>query len=114
LSEKGKKYILKEKEGIIMISTVTTTTTTTTTTTAATSATAATAATTAVTSADILGYSLIAVVALIAFLALKEILSSEAHKNSKINTFINSSNVAILPLLFVFGAVVTYKVVTIL
>ena len=94
-----------------MISTVTTATTTTTTTTAATSA---ATATTAVTSADILGYSLIAVVALIAFLALKEILSSEAHKNSKINTFINSSNVAILPLLFVFGAVVTYKVVTIL
>ena len=97
-----------------MISTVTTTTTTTTTT-AATSATSATAvATTAVTSADILGYSLIAVVALIVFLALKEILSSEAGKNSKINTFINSSNVAILPLLFVFGAVVTYKVVTII
>lgn len=94
-----------------MISTVTTTTTTTTTTSAATSA---ATATTAVTSADILGYSLIAVVALIAFLALKEILSSEAHKNSKINTFINSSNVAIMPLLFVFGAVVTYKVVTIL
>jgi hypothetical protein len=111
LSEKGKKYILRTKEGIHMISTVTTTTTTTTTTTAATSA---ATATTAVTSADIMGYSLIAVVALIAFLALKEILSSEAHKNSKINTFINSSNVAILPLLFVFGAVVTYKVVTIL
>jgi len=92
-----------------MISTVTTTTTTTTT-----AATSAATATTAVTSADIMGYSLIAVVALIAFLALKEILSSEAHKNSKINNFINSSNVAILPLLFVFGAVVTYKVVTIL
>lgn len=90
-----------------MISTVTTTTTTTTTT-------AATSAATAVTSADIMGYSLIAVVALIAFLALKEILSSEATKNAKINNFINSSNVAILPLLFVFGAVVTYKVVTIL
>ena len=94
-----------------MISTITTATTTT----SATSASSAAAATTtAVTSADILGYSLIAVVALIVFLALKEILSSEAHKNSKINTFINSSNVAILPLLFVFGAVVTYKVVTIL
>jgi len=92
-----------------MISTVTTATTTTTTT-AATSA----VTTTVVTSADIMGYSLIAVVALIAFLALKEILSSEAHKNSKINNFINSSNVAILPLLFVFTAVVAYKVVTIL
>jgi len=94
-----------------MISTITTDTTTT----AATSASSAAAATTtAVSSADILGYSLIAVVALIVFLALKEILSSEAGKNSKINTFINSSNVAILPLLFVFGAVVLYKVVTII
>ena len=91
-----------------MISTVTTTTTTTTT------ATSATTVTTAVTSADILGYSIIAVVALIVFLALKEILSSEAHKNDKIGRFINSSNVAILPLLFVFISVVTYKVVTIL
>lgn len=107
---KGKKYIVIKKEGIYMISTVTTTTTTTTTT----AATSAATATTAVTSADIMGYSLIAVVALIAFLALKEILSSEATKNAKINNFINSSNVAILPLLFVFGAVVTYKVVTIL
>lgn len=95
-------------KGLNMISTVTTTTTTTTTTTAATTA------TTAVTSADIMGYSLIAVVVLITFLALKEILSSEAHKNDKIKNFINSTNVAILPLLFVFGAVVTYKVVTIL
>ena len=70
-----------------MISTITTATTTT----AATSASSAAAATTtAVTSADILGYSLIAVVALIVFLALKEILSSEAGKNSKINTFINN------------------------
>lgn len=91
-----------------MISTVTTTTTTTTT------ATSASTVTTAVTSADIMGYSLITVVALISFLALKEILSSEAGKNSKINNFINTSNVAIIPLLFVFGAVVTYKVVTIL
>lgn len=95
-----------------MISTVTTATTTTTT--AATSATSSTAVTTAVTSTDILGYSIIAVVALIVFLALKEILSSEAHKNDKIGRFINSSNVAILPLLFVFVSVVAYKVVTII
>ena len=91
-----------------MISTVTTTSTITTTTTATSSVTSA------VSSADIMAYSIIAVVALIVFLALKEILSSEAHKNSKIAQFINGSNVAILPLLFVFLSVVAYKVATIL
>ncbi|MGZ4857096.1 MAG: hypothetical protein ACXVZU_01885, partial [Methanobacteriaceae archaeon] len=79
-----------------MISTVTTSTITTTTT------------------VDIMGYSIIAVVALIVFLALKEIMSSEAHKNTKIARFIQGSNVAILPLLFVFLSVVAYKVATIL
>ena len=91
-----------------MISTVTTTSTITTTTTAT------SAMTTAVSSADIMGYSIIAVVALIVFLALKEILSPEAHKNPKIARFMNSSNVAILPLLFVFLSVLVYKVATIL
>jgi hypothetical protein len=87
-----------------MISTVTTSTITTSTATA----------TTAVTSADMVGYGMIAVVGLIVFLALKEILSSEAHKNTKIARFIQGSNVAILPLLFVFLSVVAYKVATIL
>ena len=91
-----------------MISTVTTTSTITTTTTAT------SALTTAVSSSDIMGYSIIAVVALIGFLALKEILSSEAHKNTKIASFIDGSNVAILPLLFVFLSIVAYKVATIL
>ncbi|MCK9152012.1 hypothetical protein [Methanobacterium alcaliphilum] len=77
-----------------MISTVTTTTTT-------------------VTTTEVMAYSIIAVVALIGFLALKEILSSETEKNLKINKFVSGSNVAIVPLLLVFGAVVTYKVLTI-
>ncbi len=78
-----------------MISTVTTTTTT-------------------VTTTDVMAYSVIAVIALIAFLALKEILSSEAENNNRISSFIKGSNVAIVPLLLVFAAVVTYRVITIL
>ena len=91
-----------------MISTVTTTSTITT------STMVTPAVTTAVSSADIMGLGVIAVVLLIVFLALKEILSSEAHKNTKIDRFITGSNVAILPLLFVFLSVVAYKVATIL
>lgn len=77
-----------------MISTVTTTTTT-------------------VTTAEVMTYSIIAVVALIVFLALKEILSSETKRPS-IKSFIKGSNVAIVPLLLVFVAIVGYKVITIL
>lgn len=77
-----------------MISTVTTTTTT-------------------VTTAEVMTYSIIAVVALIIFLALKEIMSSETDKRS-IKSFIKGSNVAIVPLLLVFVAIVAYKVVTII
>ncbi|AXV36837.1 MAG: hypothetical protein CIT01_00785 [Methanobacterium sp. BRmetb2] len=73
-----------------------------------------TAITTTVTTTQVMAFSIIAVIALIAFLALKEILSSEAENNKRIGSFIKSSNVAIVPLLFVFVAVVTYKVVTIL
>ncbi|MCE5213384.1 MAG: hypothetical protein LLF83_01515 [Methanobacterium sp.] len=77
-----------------MISTVTTTTTT-------------------VTTAQVMAYSIIAVVSLIVFLALKEILSSETHKPS-VKLFLKGSNVAIIPLLLVFVAIVAYKVVTII
>ena len=77
-----------------MISTVTTTTTT-------------------VTTAQVMAYSIIAVVSLIVFLAMKEILSSETNKPS-IRSFLKGSNVAIVPLVLVFAAIVAYKVVTIL
>jgi len=77
-----------------MISTVTTTTTT-------------------VTTAQVMTYSIIAVVSLIVFLALKEILSSETDRPS-VKLFLKGSNVAIVPLLLVFVAIVVYKVVTIL
>lgn len=77
-----------------MISTVTTTTTT-------------------VTTAQVMAYSIIAVVSLIVFLALKEILSSETGRPS-VKLFLKGSNVAIVPLLLVFVAIVVYKVVTIL
>jgi hypothetical protein len=77
-----------------MISTVTTTTTT-------------------VTTAQVMTYSLIAIGSLIIFLALKEVMSAESG-NLNIRKFIRGSNVAIIPLLLVFTAIVAYKVVTIL
>ena len=77
-----------------MISTVTTTTTT-------------------VTTAQVITYSIIAVVTLIVFLALKEILSSETERKS-VKSFVKGSNVAIIPLLLVFVAIVAYKVVSII
>jgi hypothetical protein len=77
-----------------MISTVTTTTTT-------------------VTTAQVMTYSLIAIGSLIVFLALKEIMSSESG-NKNIKSFVKGSNVAIIPLLLVFTAIVAYKVVTII
>jgi hypothetical protein len=86
-----------------MISTVTTSSITTTTTTTAGAITT-----------DVFSLGVISVVALILLLALKEILSSEADKNYKISRFVRSSNVGIVPLLLVFAAIVTYKVVTIL
>ncbi len=82
------------KRVVYMISTVTTTTTT-------------------VTTTQVVAYSIIAVVTLIALLALKEILSAE-DKNPHIASFLRGANVAIVPLLLVFAAVVAYKVVTIL
>jgi hypothetical protein len=78
-----------------MISTVTTTTTT-------------------VTTAQVMTFSIIAVIALIAFLAFKEILSAEADKSQRMKSFVNGSNIAIVPLLLVFVAIVAYKVVTII
>ena len=77
-----------------MISTVTTTTTT-------------------VTTPEVMAYSIIAVIALITFLAIKEILSSETE-NQKVKSFVKGSNIAIVPLLLVFVAIVAYKVVTVL
>ncbi|MCZ3364278.1 MULTISPECIES: hypothetical protein [Methanobacterium] len=78
-----------------MISTVTTTTTT-------------------VTTTQVMAYGIIAVIALIVFLALKEILSAEADKSERMKSFVKGSNVAIVPLLLVFVAIVAYKVVTVL
>ncbi len=72
-----------------------------------------TATTATTTTAQVMAYSIIAVVSLIVFLALKEILSSETEKHS-VKLFLKGSNVAIIPLLLVFVAIVAYKVVTIL
>lgn len=78
-----------------MISTVTTTTTT-------------------VTTTQVMAYGIIAVIALIVFLALKEILSAEAEKSERMKSFVKGSNIAIVPLLLVFVAIVSYKVITVL
>ena len=78
-----------------MISTVTTTTTT-------------------VTTTQVMAYGIIAVISLIVFLALKEILSAEADKSERMKSFVKGSNIAIVPLLLVFVAIVSYKVVTVL
>ena len=59
-------------------------------------------------------YSIIAIIALIVLLASKEILNTESRKNKQIHSFIKGTNVAILPLLMVFTAIVAYKVVTVI
>lgn len=78
-----------------MISTVTTTTTT-------------------VTTTEVMAYGIIAVIALIVFLALKEILSADADKSDRMKSFVKGSNIAIVPLLIVFAAIVAYKVITVI
>ena len=78
-----------------------------------TATTVTTAATTTVTTADVMTYSMVAVVALILFLALKEIMSSETE-NRSVRNFMKGVNVAIVPLLLVFVAIVAYKVVTVI
>jgi len=70
--------------------------------------------TTTVTTTQVMGFSIIAVIALIVFLALKEILSAEADKSERMKSFVKGSNIAIVPLLLVFAAVVAYKVITVL
>lgn len=76
-----------------MISTVTTTTTT-------------------VTTTQVMAFSIIAVISLIALLVIKEILGAEEDKNKRIKSFVNGSNIAILPLLLVFISIVAYNVIT--
>lgn len=64
---------------------------------------------------DIMVYGIIIVITLIAFLALKLILSSKAHENAKITRFVDGTNVAILPLTYVFLlTVVIYQIILIL
>jgi hypothetical protein len=72
-----------------------------------------TTTTTAVTTAQVMTYSVIAVIALIAFLAVKEVLSTETGTNVRVRSFVEGSNIAIVPLLMVFVALVAYKVVTV-
>lgn len=78
-----------------------------------TTATTVTTAAATVTTADVMTYSMVAVVALILFLALKEIMSSETE-NRSVRNFMKGVNVAIVPLLLVFVAIVAYKVVTVI
>ena len=73
-----------------------------------------TATTTMVAMTQVMTYSIIAVIALIVSLTLKEILNTESNKNEKIRTFVQGTNVAILPLLMVFVSIVAYKVVAVI
>lgn len=73
-----------------------------------------TTTTTTVTTTQVMAYSIIAVISLIAFLAIKEILSSEADKSERMKSFVRGSNIAIVPLLLVFTAIVAYKVITVI
>lgn len=61
-----------------------------------------------VTSPGLPQYGAAVVVGLIALLSLKEILSASEHWNRSLDS---SFNETILPLLFAFGAIVSYKVV---
>lgn len=58
-------------------------------------------------------YGMITVSALIIILAFKEILSAETYKNNQIKSFIDGSNVLIIPLLLIFTSIIIYKVVTV-
>ncbi len=69
--------------------------------------------TTTISNDQIMTYSIVAVVALIAFLALKEIMSSETG-NPQIKSFVKGTNVAIIPLLLVFMAIVGFKIIQII
>ena len=73
-----------------------------------------TATTTIVAMTQVMTYSIIAVIALITVLALKEILNTESSKNKRIKSFVEGTNVAIVPLLLVFVSIVGYKVVTVI
>ena len=72
-----------------------------------------TTTTTAVTTAQIMSYSVIAVISLIVFLALKEMMRSEAGKRPSMRAFLSGANVAIIPLLMVFMVVVAFKIMSI-
>ncbi len=73
-----------------------------------------TATMTAVAMTHVMNYSIIAVIALISFLVFKEILSTESHKNRRLKSFVEGSNIAIVPLLMVFVSIIGYKVVTVI
>ncbi|KKH47191.1 hypothetical protein EO93_06085 [Methanosarcina sp. 1.H.A.2.2] len=64
-----------------------------------------------VTSPGLPQYGAAVVVGLIALLSLKEVLSASEHWNKALNS---SFNLAILPLLFCFISIVTFKVVEII
>ena len=70
--------------------------------------------TTTIPTAQIMDYSIIVVAALIIFLALKEILGAESDRNNRTNSFVRGSNIAIVPLILVFIAIVAYTIITII
>jgi hypothetical protein len=73
-----------------------------------------TATTTIVAMTQVMTYSIIAVIALLTILTLKEILNTESRKNKRVKSFVEGSNVAIVPLLMVFVSLVASKVVAVI
>ena len=68
----------------------------------------------ATTAAQAMTYSVILVIALIVFLSIKEVLTAEINENKQIYSFVEGSNIAIIPLLIVFIVLVIYKVIMII
>ncbi len=70
--------------------------------------------TTIVTGTQIMASGMIAVLTLIVLLALREILSVEIEKSSIFASFVSTSGIICVPLLFAFAAIVTFKIISIL
>ena len=70
--------------------------------------------TTIVTGTEVMGGGLIAVLTLIILLSLREIFSSEAEENPTLASFVSTSGIICLPLLFAFASIVVFKVVSLL
>ncbi|OYT26240.1 MAG: hypothetical protein B6U97_04195 [Candidatus Altiarchaeales archaeon ex4484_96] len=70
--------------------------------------------TTIVTGTEIITSGMIAVATLIILLSLREIFSSEVEKNPILESFVGTSGIICLPLMFAFITIVIIKVISLL